>query len=430
MSRAEKRQRLGRKACVGIATASILALPATSAVARAPQPVPPPSTSAAPSPSTSGSFPALDASMDAKLDKAVQEVLKKTGVPGAIVGISAPGKGEYTRAFGVADTATRQPMKTDFYSRIGSVTKTFTVTAVLQLAQQGKLRLDDPIGKYIPNVPDGDKVTLRELAGMRSGLLSYTATEAFYKALTTNPKRHYSPDELLRYAFKAPQPVIFAPNAEFNYSNTNLILLGQVVEKLSGDSLPKFISDHILRPAGMSRTSFPDDPRFPNPHAQGYTRQTASGKTQNATDWNPSWGWAAGAMISDLQDMRIWAKTLATGVFPDGTRMVSPELQKQRLQTPASAMAGVGYGLGIFNAEGWIGHNGSLPGYQTLTLYLPEEQATLVVLLNADFAYGPHEEEPSTIFGQAITKVLTPGHVYNLPAGAQKEVSPPPTPAS
>ncbi|RKT08633.1 D-alanyl-D-alanine carboxypeptidase [Streptomyces sp. 3211.6] len=426
MSHADKRQRLCRKACVGLAAAGLLALPAASALAHAPQPAPQATLSAEPSPS--GGFPALDDATAAKLDRAVQDVLKKTGVPGVIVGISAPGKGEYTRAFGVADKATRQPMAADFYSRIGSETKTFTVTALLQLAQQGKVGLDDPIGKYVDGVPNGDKVTLRELAGMRSGLLSYTATQSFYKALTTDPTRRYTPQELLDYAFKAPKPVIFAPNAQFNYSNTNLILLGLVVEKESGQPLSAYIRDHILRPAGMSRTSFPDDASFPTPHAHGYTQQTATGKTEDATDWNPSWGWAAGAMISDLPDLRIWAKTLATGVFPDGTRMVSPEMQKQRLDTPPTSIPGAGYGLGIFDVQGWIGHNGSLPGYQSLTMYLPGQQATMVVLLNTDIPYGPQQEEPSTVFGQALTRVLTPDHVYNLPAAAQKDMTPPPTP--
>ncbi len=424
MSRTQKRQRPYRKACVGLATAGLLALPATGALAREAPPAPRPTASAEPSPAAG--FPTLDAATAARLDKVVQDVLKKTGVPGVIVGISAPGKGEYTRAFGIADKTTKQPMATDFYSRIGSETKTFTVTAVLQLAQQGKVGLDDPIGKYVEGVPNGDKVTLRELAGMRSGLLSYTATQTFYKAFTSDPTRHFAPRELLGYAFKAPKPVIFAPNAQFNYSNTNLILLGLVVEKQSGQPLPAYIRDHVLRPAGMARTSFPDDASFPTPHPHGYTRQTASGRTEDATDWNPSWGWAAGAMISDLHDLRIWAKTVATGVFPDGTRMVGPDLQKQRLDTPPTSIPGTGYGLGIFDVQGWIGHNGSLPGYQSLTIYLPEQQATLVVLLNTDIPYGPQQEEPSTVFGQALTRVLTPGHVYDLPAAAQKDMTPSP----
>ncbi|MFG2292929.1 serine hydrolase domain-containing protein [Streptomyces sp. NPDC048603] len=430
-----RRRTVCRKACVGLATAGLLAVPVAGATAHAAQPTPTPTPvpTASAQPSPAGGFPVLDDSVDAKLDKAVQDVLKKTGVPGVIVGVSAPGKGEYTRAFGVADKGTGQPMKPDLYSRIGSQTKTFTVTALLQLAGQGKVGLDDPIGTYIAGVPNGERITLRELAGMRSGLLSYTQTEAFYKALTTDPTRQYTPRQLLDYAFDAPEPVLFEPNAQFNYSNTNLILLGLVIEKVSGKPLGDYIRDHILRPAGMNRTSFPKGAEFPTPHAQGYTEQTASGKVENATDWNPSWGWAAGAMVSDLPDMRTWAKTVATGTFPDGKRMVSPEMQKQRLITPPTVIPGAGYGLGIFDVQGWIGHNGSLPGYQTLALYLPEAQATLVVLLNADFAYGPEQEEPSTLFGQAITQIVTPDHIYNLPPVTQKSPapsSPAPTPPS
>ncbi|MFF5447890.1 serine hydrolase domain-containing protein [Streptomyces sp. NPDC012888] len=388
---------------------------------------------AAPTPTPSGDFPVLDQEVARRLDAAVREVLRKTGVPGVVVGLSAPGKGEYTRAFGVADKATGAPMRTDFYSRIGSETKTFTVSALLQLAGQGKVGLDDPIGKYVDGVPNGDRVTLRQLAGMRSGLLSYTVTPAFYKALTEDPDRPFTPRELLDYAFKAPKPVIFEPGAEFNYSNTNLILLGLVVEQVSGQPLGDYFREHVLGPAGMDRTDFPSNADFPTPHAQGYTQQTASGKTEISTDWNPSWGWAAGAMISDLRDLRTWAKTVATGVFPSGERMITPEMQRQRLITPPTAIPGAGYGLGIFDVQGWIGHNGSLPGYQSLTMYLPEEQATLVVLLNTDIPYGPDQEEPSTVFGQAITEVVTPDHVYDLPPVTAKSPAPStpaPSPAS
>nr|WP_317852517.1 serine hydrolase domain-containing protein [Streptomyces venezuelae] len=419
-----------RTACVGLAAAGLLAVPVSGAGAYLAQPTPEPTATAQPSPA--GDFPVLDDSVKAKLDTAVRDVMKKAAVPGVVVGLWAPGKGAYVQAFGVADKSTGAPMTTNIYQRIGSETKMFTVTALLQLAEQGKVGLDDPIGKYIADVPNGDRVTLRQLAGMRSGLLSYTQTEAFYKALTSDPQSSYTPQQLLDYAFGAPKPILFEPGAEFNYSNTNLILLGLVVEKISGQPLGAYIHDHILNPAGMSRTSFPQGAEFPAPHAQGYTNQTATGKTENATDWDPSWGWAAGAMISDLRDLRTWGKTVATGVFPDGKRMLSPEMQKQRLTTPPTVIPGAGYGLGIFDVQGWIGHNGSLPGYQTLTIHLPEEQATLVVMLNTDIGYGPQQEEPSTLFGQAITQIVTPDHVYNLPAAVQRGTPPPssPSPAS
>ncbi|NUR91338.1 MAG: beta-lactamase family protein [Nonomuraea sp.] len=363
-------------------------------------------------------FPELTPAVTARLDSAIRQTLRETGVPGVIVGLSAPGKGSYVRAFGVADKATGAAMKPDLFMRIGSETKTFTVTAVLQLIDQGKAGLDDPIGKYVGGVPNGDHITLRQLAGMRSGLFNYSEDPGFFKALTSNPDRPFTPRELLAFAFK--HPPLFAPGADFNYSNTNLILLGLVVEKLGGLPLNEFISRHILKPESLNATVFPTDAAVPAPHAHGYTNQTASGAVEDSTDWNPSWGWAAGAMISNLDDLRTWARVLATGT------LLTPETQAQRLaMKPAlGTSTKMAYGLGIFDIEGWIGHNGSLPGYESLTIYLPEPQATLVVLLNTDISF--QGEEPSTVFGRAITEVVTPDHVYDLP---RQPATPSPSPS-
>jgi D-alanyl-D-alanine carboxypeptidase len=365
-----------------------------------------------PSDSSSGDFKQLTPAVSQQLDNAVQKVMREANIPGVTYGVWTPDKGSRVRSFGVADKSNGQKMSPDLYTRIGSETKTFTVTALLKLVDEGKVGLDDHIGKYIDGVPNGDKITLRELAEMRSGLFNYSEDPGFFKALTSDPRRPFTPQQLLDYSFK--HPVLFSPGEKFFYCNTNLILLGLVVEKTGGRPLGDFIQKNVLAPAGMNHTVFPADAAFPNPHAQGYTDQTASGKVETATDWNPSWGWAAGAMISNLNDLHTWARTVATGVLPDGTTLISPATQKQRLTTPPTTIPGAGYGLGIFNVQGWIGHNGSLPGYESLTIYLPSAQATVVVVLNTDINYNG--SEPSTLFGEAITKIVSPGHIFNLPA--------------
>ncbi|MFJ3882775.1 serine hydrolase domain-containing protein [Streptomyces sp. NPDC090077] len=380
-----------RRACVALAAAGALIAPAAAGPAYG-----------APSPDTDTGFPVLTPAVAAKLDKAVRETLREAKVPGVIVGLWAPGKGSYVRTFGVADKETGAPMRTDFYSRIGSQTKTFTVTALLRLVDQGGVGLDDPIGRYVSGVPNGDRITLRELAGMRSGLFNYSEDDAFDKALDADPRRPFPPQELLSYSFK--HPVNFAPGTQYEYSNTNLILLGLVIEKVTGQPLQQVIKQQVVDPAGLHHTLFPTDAAFPSPHAQGYTDQSASGDIVNATDWNPSWAWAAGAMISDLEDLRSWAKTLATGT------LLKPATQAQRLKTTSVGIPGAGYGLGLFDVQGWIGHNGSLPGYESLGIYLPEEKATLVVLLNTDVLHDG--QEPSTLFGEAVTEIVTPDHVY------------------
>jgi D-alanyl-D-alanine carboxypeptidase len=390
------------KARMVAAAATAVVLVATSGCGD--ESAPPPSSTTGPPSSSEAAKPMTDA-LAQRLDAAVNQAMTAASVPGAIIGIWGP-DGTYVRAFGVADKSTRDPMRTDFYSRIGSVTKTFTVTAVLQLADQGKLGLDDPIAEFVDGVPLGDRITLRQLARMQSGLFSYSASPEFQKAMFADQRRPFTPHELLDYAFAHPNN--FPPGEGFEYCNTNTILLGLVVQKVSGAPLHSYIHDHILAPLGMSHTSFPTTNAFPDPHAQGYTVQTADAKEADATDWDPSWGWAAGAMISTLDDMRIWAAALATG------KLLTPQMQTQRLQTVGSPGMPPqdGYGLGIFNLGGWIGHNGSLPGYQTVVVYLPQKQTTLVILINTDIEY--QGSEPSATLATAITKELTPDHIYSL----------------
>ncbi|WP_330328530.1 beta-lactamase family protein [Streptomyces sp. NBC_00536] len=402
-----------RRACAAAVATGVLITPlAVGSAYGATSPVPSPSAStsasvspspsASPSPGTGAAFPQLTPAVAAQLDAAVRQVMRETKVPGATVGLWAPGKGSYVKTFGVADKVSGDPMTTDLRVRLGSETKTFTVTALLQLVDQGKAGLDDPIGRYITGVPNGDRITLRELAGMRSGLFSYTLDPDFIKTFEGDPQQAFAPQQLLDYSFK--HPVQFAPNAKFQYSNTNLILLGLVVEKVTGRPLQDVITQDVLEPAGLHDTLFPTGTQFPDPHAHGYTDQTASGKIEDATDWNPSWAWAAGSMISDLQDLRSWARTLATGT------LLTPATQAERLKTTPMDISGDGYGLGIFNVQGWIGHNGSLPGYESLTVFLPQAQATMVILLNTDVRTD--NQEPSTLFGQAVTRIVTPAHVY------------------
>ncbi|MGW3047596.1 MULTISPECIES: serine hydrolase domain-containing protein [Kitasatospora] len=365
--------------------------------------------------STSGSPPVqLSPAVTAQLDAAVGQVMQKANVPGVIVGLSIPGNGTYTKAFGVADRSSNTPMTTDLNMRIGSVTKTFTVTALLRLVDAGKVGLDDPVGKYVSGVPGGDRISLRQLADMRSGLYPYSSDQDFVNALIGNPARSFTPQELLAYSFR--HPVAFEPGSQYQYSNTNTILLGMVVEKAAGQPLQDYLQQQVFVPAGLQRTVFPTDASFPDPHAHGYTNQTPAGSSADATDWNPSWAWAAGAVISNLTDMQHWAALLATG------SLLNPGTQTQRLQTLPTGYPNTGYGLGLFTDNGWVGHNGSIPGYQSLVLYLPSARASLVVLSNTDANYQGSEN--STLFGEEITRIVTPGNVYSLPAMPTVTTSP------
>jgi CubicO group peptidase (beta-lactamase class C family) len=187
---------------------------------------------------------------------------------------------------------------------------------------QRKVRLDDPISKYVDGVPDGNAITLRELAEMRSGLFDYLSNDAFVRAWFSHLRREWTPRQLLAYSFS--RPLVFAPGTGYAYVNTNTVLLGLVVQKVSHQPLAVYIKRHILEPLRLTHTSLPAGAAFPSPHAQGYTDRLPAcvlggGKCNrlvNATGWNSSWGWAAGAMVSTLGDLRRWARAVATGKLP------------------------------------------------------------------------------------------------------------------
>jgi D-alanyl-D-alanine carboxypeptidase len=161
----------------------------------------------------------------------------------------------------------------------------------------------------------------------------------------------------------------------------------------------------------LTHTSFPTSAEFPSPHAQGYTYLTpecleshACQTIVNATSWNSSWGWAAGAMVSTLRDLRRWAWAVATGA------LLSRATQEQRLQFINTDVDGVGYGFALANSNGWIGHDGVIFGYESTTIYLPSQRATVVVLLNRNNPDFPLSSADAV--ARAITEVITPRNVY------------------
>ena len=205
-----------------------------------------------------------------ELESEISQKMKDGVIPGAVVLIEKGGEGRWLQAFGTSTEGV--PVKTDDYFRVGSNTKTMTATVILQLMQEGKLKLDDPVSKYYSGVPNGDTITIAQLLGMRSGLPNYTYDPAFVK----QPQKVWKPEELLALSFA--KPVDFAPGAQFEYSNANYIVLGLIIEKLTGMSAPDAFQKRIFEPLGLKHTSLPalTDNKIPDPHAHGYmylTRQ-------------------------------------------------------------------------------------------------------------------------------------------------------------
>lgn len=338
-----------------------------------------------------------------QIDAVVNRAFAASEVPGVVVGIWIPGQGTYVAAKGFADLRSRQPMRSSYYFRIGSITKTFTVTALLILADEKRLGLDDPVSKYVDFVPAGDRITLRMLANMTSGLHSYTEDDAWIRSMLGNPNRVWTPRELVDVGLKSPPD--FAPGTGFHYSNTNTVLLGVILEKVSGQRIQDLFAQKLYTPLRLRHTVWPTSGQMPSPHASGYTEQTLDNTRANATERNPSWAFTAGELISTMADLRTWVTSYATG------SLVSPEMQKERLtwvtlppNTPLRR-----YGLGIGEDHGWLGHTGELPGYNTAAYYLPANKAVVVVMVNSDIPAG--KANPAPAIFKAIAALLTPQNV-------------------
>ncbi|WP_449373180.1 serine hydrolase domain-containing protein [Arthrobacter psychrolactophilus] len=315
------------------------------------------------------------------LDTAAAQGWAEAASDGAVVAVRSP-EGTWSKAYGLADPDAKTPMATDVFQRVGSVTKTFTGTLVQQLAQEGLVKLEEPISTYVPGVPNGEAITVRMLLNMTSGIASYTLDENFADQLFTDPTKTWTPDQLLATGLALPP--LFAPGAEFNYSNTNFILLGKVVEKVTGKALEQVLDTQILTPLKLTGTSMPggSDP-FPAPHAQGFTLQGTADDVfipVNTTGWNPTWAWTAGQMVSTMDDLLVYGRALGTG-----QGLLNSEAQIARL---SSFPEGGGYGLALGCIDGWVGHTGELPGYNTSVFYETGSDTTVVVLVNSDIPSG------------------------------------------
>ncbi|MCG2624385.1 beta-lactamase family protein [Arthrobacter sp. I2-34] len=368
--------------------------------------------------------------LDARaLQKTVRSLAAELMVPGAVVLVQTPA-GEFSYAYGTRTYRGTTPVGLADHIRIGSITKTWTGTVILQLVQEGKLKLDDPVSKYRRGVPNGRKITIAQLLDMRSGLYSYSETPELNEAIDARPGRVWAPADLLALAWT--QRPYFAPDNGFYYSNTNAILLGLIAEKLDGKPLARIFQDRLFTPLGMKDSMFPaaESGGIPAPHPQGYMYGTntetlysqglpaflqqraraGSLKPGDVTALNPSWIWAAGAGVSSAADLATWARALAAG------KLLNARQQRTRLastESPAAGTLGIArYGLALAKFGGLYGHAGELPGFSTFAGYDPANHVTLVVWANLTPA--PDGRSPATTIARAVAR-----QVYAGPAGME-----------
>lgn len=345
--------------------------------------------SPAPMPSASPSSTAA-AGLDTATTDALQAVLDDTrelaGFPGTIARVITP-EGTWTGTSGTAGPDTgAAPTATD-HTRIGSVTKTLTGTILLQLVEEGLISLDDPVSQYVPDAPNGT-ATIRQLADMTSGIPSYSLDQNWQDQYFGDPYTFYTPQQILDITNTLPPA--FAPGEGWQYSNTNYVILGMIFEQLTGQPIEEVFQQRIFDPLGMDSSFFPEDvaqgmpATLPSPHLVGITDQgQADGTTAVATDWNPSYMYTAGEVVSTMDDLEKWAHALFTG---EG--VLSPEMQQLRrdsiLTSPPPNNESSGYGIGIGNRNGWWGHTGEIPGYNTALFHNYDSDTTIIVIVNSD----------------------------------------------
>ncbi|CAN5827451.1 N/A [soil metagenome] len=290
---------------------------------------------------------------------------------------------------------------------IASLTKTFMSALVLRLVEQGHLSLKDPISRWLPRYPDGDRITVRMLLNHRSGIFNYFEHPQYEKKVFGRPRHHWTVRQIL--ALRG--PTYCAPGNCYHYSNTNYVLLGRIVERITGKSAAKLIRNRFLKPLGLTDTYFQGQERIGKWPAKGYWLVTGGYKgwadgtlfrtnTSAATVAN-----AAGAMVSSVRDVSAWQAALLRG------DVLAPESLVEMLRFHPKS----GYGLGMraawLDGKRGVGHGGSLRGYVAIMYRLPDPGVDVVILTNR-----------GNVSVQSLADALTRVALNNLPP-------PPPPPA-
>jgi CubicO group peptidase (beta-lactamase class C family) len=307
--------------------------------------------------------------------------------------IAKDGKIIFQRSYGYADISTKQPNTAATEFRVGSLTKMFTSTAILQLAEKGKLSLTDPVNKYVSNFAYGDSVKIINLLSHTSGIKGYT----------DSPEPTTLKESIDRFKY---QPLAFVPGSQFEYNNFNYILLSYIAEKTSGVPFPKLIQSSVLSKAGMTHSGLDTKSRTSATRAHGYTTNPATAEWTQANEGNVALAAGAGALYSTLGDLYKWSEAISKhSVLPDSLiKLALKPIQNN-------------YGMGWMTTDAFgrkqIGHTGSIPGFIANFMKFPDQDITIILLSNYE-----------DVDGRQISKDLaavTFGEAYNLPV-VKKEV--------
>ena len=350
----------------------------------------------------------LDDATRSELDALFAQGFEAAGVTGATARVTIGGQ-TWAATAGVDDLGTGAPFVADNHVRIASITKTYTANAILQLVDEGELSLDDTLEQHIPGIANGAEITIEDLLAMRSGVWDFTADDDLVARFDADPMFAWTPEQTIEL-IKA-QPADFAPGEKVVYCDSNYVLLGRILEQITGMTASEAINTMVIDRLGLQDTDFPaaDQPGVPAPATTGHlpAPEGSDAAPTIVGDVNPQFAWTAGAITSTVDDLEAWGVELG-----DGT-LLTPETQARRLRSePFDGQELVGYGLGILTINDVVGHNGAIIGFSSIVLRYPEADATIVVVANESTNFST----PATDIAFAFLGALYPAQLPAAPA--------------
>ncbi|MGA9643635.1 MAG: serine hydrolase domain-containing protein [Terriglobales bacterium] len=319
---------------------------------------------------------ALPADMRAKVDSLAQRTLAETGLPSASIAIVQNGAITYLQAYGNARVDPATPARPEMRYSIGSISKQFTAAAILLLAEDGKLSLDDPVSRFVPNLTRGNEVTIRQLLSHTSGYQDYWPQDYVMPSML----KPVTAEKILD--LWARKPLDFDPGTEWQYSNTNFVIAGLIVEKASGKPLLQFLSERIFGPLGMKSVINIDQDRLTDTDATGYLRY-AIGPLRPAPKEGKGWLFAAGELAMPAADLAKWDIAMI-----HQTLLKPASYAAMERETVLKDGLGTHYGLGVGVRQQMgkraIEHGGEVSGFTAHNMVLPDAKVAVVVLTNED----------------------------------------------
>ncbi|MEV8631461.1 serine hydrolase domain-containing protein [Streptosporangium sp. NPDC051023] len=341
--------------------------------------------------SPSATDPASPAALDRQALGKTLAAVREAGMYGVYSSVR-DGEAAWSGAAGIADVRTGRPVRPGMLHRVGSVTKSFTAVAILQQVERGRVDLDAPVARYLPGLVPGElgrQITVRMLLNHTSGIGDYvegafpSLTQGSTASLDDNRFHHFSPEELARFGLEAPRTG--EPGQHWSYSNTNYIIAGLLLEKVTGEPAEQYITRNVIRRAGLRDTSFPRTPSIPGPHSKAY--ESFYGLIDPPRDYSVydmSWGGTAGAIVSTMDDLnRFYRALLGGGLLPPA------QLAQMLTTVPVTDDQGnvlMNYGLGIYAQDlpcgRFWGHNGGVFGMGTFSLSSQDGRRQLSLGIN------------------------------------------------